>query len=216
MGTRTNNNIVILDLNLGLGDAIICNGLVRELAKRYDSLILPCWERNLPCVSHMFSDLPNVRTMRVLDDRPLPGSLRIGINVPEFGSVEPFDRAFYHFANVDFDCRWSAFHVPDSGTEIAPPDKPFALIHEMSSGGPRELERWRISEGENLEWVTVGPRTPLITDWRLMIAAATEIHCIDSAFVHLVESVPTGAKLFFHSYARPNYFTRRKDWTVLE
>ena len=60
--------------------------------------------------------------------------------------------------------------------------------------------------------------TPRITDWTGVMACAEEIHCIDSAPMHLVESVPTCGKLFFHRYARKatTHATLRKNWEVLD
>ena len=43
--------------HLGLGDHIICNGLIREYAKRFDTVKLFCKPQNVQTVLHMYDDL---------------------------------------------------------------------------------------------------------------------------------------------------------------
>lgn len=217
-----------LDWNLGLGDAIICNGLVRWFA-RYGGrqIIVPSWPHNLPTVRHMFSDLDNVTVHEADETCASEGceTMRIGVNNPKWGSVEPWDRAFYDFADVPFDAKWNLFHVPPSPTEISASvaRKPFVLLHEDVARG-FEIDGHRVDSLSNsdLNPVFVNKGLPLLTDWRHLIEEATEIHCIDSSVMHLAELLPTKGKLFYHKYARakgnPNHqdATFRKNWVVLE
>lgn len=203
-----------LDWNLGLGDAIICNGLVRELAKHNDFIALPCKKHNLLSVRHMFSDLDNVR---IFGEHPPTSmmNLSIGLNHPRWGTVEPFDRAFYEFAGVDFNCRWSSFHVPPT-RYIPPRVGGDTLVFNWSSHGEHTLRDVNRAE---VFWPSPD-FTPTIFEWTAIISAADEIHCVDSAPLHLVESVPTRGKLFFHRYARPAtinvHATLRKPWILLD
>jgi hypothetical protein len=41
-----------------------------------------------------------------------------------------------------------------------------------------------------------------------------EIHCIDSSFYHLVESLQPKARLFFHRYARRNFIACVNDYLM--
>jgi hypothetical protein len=211
-----------LDWNLGLGDAIICNGLVRWLAReRGRNLILPCYQQNRASVEAMFADLPEA--MPVLHDGRFVGheneeTLSIGLSNPRWGEVQPFDRAFYEFAGVPFDAKWDLFHIPEDhrGTGCTSPR--VILFHEDRERGFM-IDRNRLTAGVRCQVI---PTTPRITDWRYMIRDAAEIHCIDSAVMHLAELLPTTGKLFYHKYARPAAERQhvdaifRKDWTVLE
>lgn len=212
-------SILKLDWHLGLGDAIICNGLVRALAQQVDWLILPAYEHNRESVIHMFRDLDNVVTMDEARWSIQPGRvLSIGMNNPAWGTIRPFDRAFYHFAGVDFDARWDEFHIPESPeTEIDPPEEPFGLIHHDVERKYVIEDKW--SQG-SLRMIWTRPITSRISDWRKVIRLAGEIHCIDSSMLHLVESLPTTGRLFFHQYARPaatsfDDVIKRKQWTVV-
>lgn len=215
-----------LDWNLGLGDAIICNGLVRWLARFRERLIVPAWSHNLPTVEHMFSDLENVTVSLPYsgDARPAPSRdydvLSIGINNPRFGAVEPWDRAFYVFADVPFEAKWDLFHVPPSGSELpSVTPRGFQLVHEDQERGFC-IDYSRLSP--NMMRGHVMPGLRFLTDLRHVIRDATEIHCIDSSVMHLAELMPTTGKLFYHKYARAlgnrNHCdaTLRKAWTVYE
>jgi hypothetical protein len=221
-----------LDWNLGLGDAIICNGLVRYLSnvEPRRKIVLPCWERNLPTVRHMFSDLANAHVVKAEGDNPNPPAreyevLRIGVNNPNFGRIEQWDESFYRFADVPFGAKWDMFHVPESGTEIEPDGK-YLLLHDDTKRG-FEIDSDRVglsigARGMGFIWNISVMLRPLLTDWRYVIGEAREIHVIDSAPMHLVELLPTTGKLFYHKYARAQGSrqhtdaTLRKDWTVLE
>ena len=219
---------VFLDINLGLGDAIICNGMIRELAKQNVDIAVPVRSRNLPSVSVMFSDIYNVRLWEVsdtcdtgfgvmrdhLDGREV---LHVGINHPVFGTMRPFDKQMYALADVPFICRWLSFHVPVNGAEISVPIGRFQLRCAAGSVGKFSLR----DIPPYPQVFDMGNVTRRITDWIPWIAEAEGIHCIDSAPLHLVESVPTKGKLFFHAYARPHdgvpdFAVLRKDWTVLQ
>ena len=213
-----------LDLNLGLGDALICNGMVRYFAASGRLIIVPAWEHNLPTVRHMFSDLDNVSVVTADGDKPGPHPafeiLSVGINRSGFGQVEPWDKQFYVFADLDIDVKWDLFHVPRSDSE-RPSYGPIVLMHEDVQRG-FEIDIQRCTFSETPTYMDFHPAAPLLTDWRNVIEFAREIHVIDSAPMHLCELMPTRGKLFYHKYARAqgnrNHrdATFRKEWTVYE
>jgi hypothetical protein len=53
-----------------------------------------------------------------------------------------------------------------------------------------------------------------IFDWMGVVEKASEIHCVDSSFIHLVESMENITnKLYYHDVRRSRTgFTRRKNW----
>jgi hypothetical protein len=223
---------LFLDWNLGLGDAIICNGLVRTLAAPMvpyarREIVLPCWERNLPTVRHMFSDLPNVHVVTVEHDGQgvlEPGFgrelLSIGINYHGPINHDQWDKCFYDRAGVPFDAKWSKFFVPSNPQSLVPPVTPYALIHDDPERG-FDIDFDRCGE---LPHYALGTSlcSPLLTDWRDYIRNAAEIHCIDSSVMHLAELLPTTGKLYYHKYARAKGNRQhtdavfRKPWVVLE
>lgn len=211
-----------LDWNLGLGDAIICNGLVRVLAQERP-VIVPCYPHNFTSVAHMFSDLKNVEVRPEGEHVARPkDAMAIGLRHPQWGSIEPFDKAFYAFAGVPHECRWSMFKIPRSGEEDKAVPHPYLVTHDDPSRGFRINTAYFLDALRRVgQAVPIMPR-PRLSDWRFVLKHAEEIHCIDSSVLHLVEHIDTRGKLFFHRYARPagerwgSDATRRKDWTVIE
>lgn len=213
-----------LDWNLGLGDSLICNGLVRWLSEyRAKRVVLPCYEHNFASVQQLFQDIPGVSIHQLLPGEPNLFSgevLPIGLNNPRWGTVQPFDRAFYEFAGVPFDAKWDLFSIPRSGRELPPKDYRYALVHDDKQRG-FAIDESRISP-DIIKHHVFKSATPRISDWRDMISEAAEVHVIDSAVMHLAELLPTKGKLFYHRYARrasermPVDATFRKDWTVLD
>jgi hypothetical protein len=198
---------IFLDWNLGLGDAILCNGLVRELAKNHEFIVLPVKHSLELSVRQLFSDLKNVAYLPVDGDsvREVEGltTLRIGLHAHPPPRTIYFDEGFYMLAGVPYDCRWSSFQVPSPPDPLS--DRPQCLVAEEWSGGHCSIP----VEGLRLD----SKRTPVLTNWIPVIQAAEEIHCIDSAPMHLIESVPTKARLFFWNELRKgSNFARRKAW----
>tara|TARA_Y100001973_G_C5164092_1_gene315119 strand:+ start:395 stop:1156 length:762 start_codon:yes stop_codon:yes gene_type:complete len=124
--------------HLGLGDQIICNGLVRYLYKQYETLTIPAFRHNISTIEKMFSDLDNLLVLPVLNDHEasliaehvarkkfLPpwkvcDIFALGGFNPEngldhtgkLGEVETFDEVFYVQAEVNYLERWKSFYVP--------------------------------------------------------------------------------------------------------
>jgi hypothetical protein len=204
--------------HLGLGDAIICNGLVRELSKRHTSLLLPCKLPNFASVLWQFSDLVNVYVLPIRDDAE---ALALSKQYPTLGlgmwcktglrDRAHWDRQFYEDADVPFDCRWSSFFVPPMLAQLNPPPLPFTFVHQQPEQGRafRQLPPGTLHSP---------PRPPHIFWHCATLAAAASIHVVNSCFLNLAESVATTGTLYLHNYARTDTPppTLRKAWHVLD
>lgn len=204
--------------HLGVGDHLLCNGLIRQLSKKYKQLKIPCWPYNHISVSHQFSDLPNVETIAVLTDDQMSRmgqrdteAIRLGYYSQDEFLANQFDREFYRQANIPFHERWDSFLAPRSHGELTI-NEPFTFIHEDTKRG-FYINRSHI----NTDMLGFHPANqPNIFDCRKLLETAQEIHAINSCFLILADSIETQGKLFFHHYARPTvYPTLRKDWTIL-
>lgn len=215
-------------LPLGLGDSLICNGLIREKAKEYETVYVPCWTHNLPSVKFMLSD-----TNVIVQEVGSPNEIFIqqvqheasgNVEILKLGTYngqshrepESFDQAIYRQAQVDFSRRWDGFKLPVVKKPLTTPQTPFALVCDS------------VERGFNIEGARLPKDISLIRPWKAhsifeftpLISEASEIHCINSAFAILIDSVPTPkAKLFMHRYARPftsyDNFKLRKPWKIL-
>lgn len=220
-------------LHLGLGDNIICNGLVRTWLDQHplvQTLHLPCRLNNLASVSWMYRDLgPRIKLLEVPNRNPYPLIFdQIKPRWPE-GRVTDltcftnkdfemtaFDREFYRLAGVDFEARWDRFYYDrDEYSEllgIAPVvihDDPARSFTISRSRYPRVKRAAHVSEFQcrNI--------------FRLVniLEKAQEIHAINSSIFNLMENLTPrpDQQRFWHYYARPDDTipTTRLNWTKL-
>src|SRR4051812_16786092 len=83
--------------HLGLGDHIICNGLVRELCKSYDGVYCFVKNCNLNSVVFMYRDEPKIELIGVEDDWEVPRKIRDDKDLIKIG----FEHL--HTRNYNFD-----------------------------------------------------------------------------------------------------------------
>lgn len=218
----------------GLGDAIICNGLMRELAKHYQKSYVLCKASTFESVAFMVRDYATA--MGIVDEQQfglIPPQVR-NRNVVEIGYSHfdfndypghpSFCRSFYNQFNVDFEKRWTNFHVVrDSAREQALFDKldireDYIFVHSDPARGynikPELLpSNIRIIHAD-------AAAVPNIFDYMLVLERAKEIHLIESAFEFLVDSYDHWtADLYIHRYARSypnlNRPELRANWKIL-
>lgn len=213
---------IFLKWHLGLGDAIICNGLVRRAAKSgWDKVILPAKPHNFDTVKWMFSDEPIISVIEVDGDEEMQRIGKFGcwtgIGLWSQRGLQPkkWDRGFYEDAGVPFECRWSEFKLP-------PIDETVCHRHP----------RWFIHDDPSRRYVICTTKVPgdyrpdpsaPFADHVLPLKAAQEIHVIDSCFLALADSIATKAKrhvLHLYATAHDPYKkfgppTLKKTWEIL-
>jgi hypothetical protein len=197
--------------HLGLGDHIVCNGLIRRIRKQTD-VTLVVKNENLHNVSRMFKDI-EIDYCLLEPGEPEHGTL--GWNWGGDRSTT-FDEAFYKQAKIPFIERWNSFYVERDyekerrlSKHLELPSK-FCLVHDTASTGKVDIDL-----KTKLPIIRVC-RTPVedsIFDWMGVIEKATEIYCINSSFIHLVDSMCPTAKLYFHNHSIP--FIRKLNWEII-
>jgi hypothetical protein len=213
--------------HLGLGDHIICNAIVRNIRKKFtNKLFLFCKPQYFTSVSFMYRDIDitivpfdDVDVINFFKDIPLDQQIIIGHQYLNVSGGLSFDEAFYKQIGLSFDKRWNDFYVErDSNKEervlniIKPPYDGYVFIHEDKNRN-FIIDRTHITP--NLGIVT--PQDGLtdnIFDYLKVIQHAKEIHCIDSCFKLMIDSVFNNtlkSKLVFHFNLKNNVI---KDRTV--
>lgn len=186
----------------GLGDAIICNGLIRVLARRYTYVFVPCKVHNYPSVSAMWSDLDNVKVLKVEGDKEASDlarwfgdhALRLGLHSGQ-PLEQSWDAMMYRQAGVKFSDRWDEFRLPPMMFQLSWPVHQ-AFLHDDPERG-FVIDRSRLTKN-----VMNVPKMKHIFEVLPWLQTAPEIHVIDSCFLCLADSVPTKAKrLVLHAYA---------------
>jgi|694.fasta_scaffold05902_15 hypothetical protein len=216
--------------HLGLGDHIICNGLVRRLIPNNETFGLFVKKHNIKSVEFMFKDLNNL-TMVPIDgdhnvsefnsDNIIPiGHNKLGSTMNQFNCY--WDEAFYRQMNINFTERWNSFFYKRDfikekklHNELNPKNEDFVLIHKADSANVDRIDYSKISEKYKKIFVE---KSETIFDYGLLIAKAKEVHCIDSSFKHLVDSIPTMGKLFYHKNYKPrgsSEHNQKKNWITI-
>jgi hypothetical protein len=216
--------------HLGLGDHIICNGLVRKLIKDEKKYSLFCKKHNVISVSYMYRDIKNLSILPIDSDNDVldykhEDIIYIGHqNLHEIMLKHrcQWDEAFYKQVNIDFKERWDSFYYERNlinekklYDRLNPDNEKFVLIHNTDSTGTDRINYDLIPKEYKLIFVE---KVDNIFDYGFLIATAKEIHCIDSSFKHLVDSIPTIGKLYYHKNFnnRTNLeHNHKKKWTII-
>lgn len=207
--------------HLGLGDAIICAPIIAKLATENDRIDIACWKHNLTSVLSFYMNLPNVYVWPFETENMMllwaeDAELRLGYynnELPQL-SNEDFIEWFYRQAGVSLIDKDKCCSIKkaaaskDFDNNNAGYSK-FVIVHDDKKRG------FVIDK--------IGLRPYNDTDNSILtkiktLSNASEIHCIDSSFLHLIEAIDTKGKLFYHPYARPNstkYNCLKKNWTIV-
>ncbi len=219
---------LILHHHLGLGDHFICNGLVHALKAELglSTLHLAVKQHNLPTVQSLYQGHDDIRFLVVppthydredafiiqqSKDEELP-LMKISYSGAK---TLAFDVSFYAQAGLDLGLSWSRFAAPvDTPTAQALIDnliqhERYCLVANAGSVGAFDL-----NIDTTLPVYHVAPgHTQNLIDWSTIIGRASEIHCIDSSVIHLVDRLPTRAeKLVYHDVGRGSRFHLNKPW----
>ena len=229
----------------GMGDQILCSGLYRYLAKDRPLCVVPTTETNFNSVSQMLADVENIRV------EPYKGSydnvrmdahasllkklgfevLRLGYSGKGFFNdpKKRLDENFYIQAGVNISERWDGFRIdrnPEKEASLfdrlVPKNSKYIFIHEDPSRGfdldldkvPRDVAMVRPVSELSKEFT--------VFDYLKIIENSWQIHCIESSFCALIESMQYDIPKYAHRYARPeakadyrHEFTYRSKWEIL-
>lgn len=217
--------------HLGLGDHIICNGMVRSLLEREGEVTVFVKERNHDCVKRMYDDTNNIHLYPLPDgkdecaavDRIVKSSnvrlLRVGFDqlfaVPNMN----FDEVFYIYAGVPFEKRWSKFHVRrDKECEsrvlakLNPHHERYMFVHDDPARG----YHLNPPNPHNLKVIKNDPSEDIFSMIGVLENAA-EIHCMESSFKCLIENISSvKCNLYFHRQVRsptqPYVSSSKRQW----
>ena len=221
--------MIYIHHHLGLGDHIICNGMVRHLVKRYGDGTLFCYERNKKNIEYMYRDLTNLKFIFVDSDNEVTNfiknnnlensTIRVGFETliryigdgfnESFNYPNPrltFDEAFYDMVNIDFTVRFDDFYIErDLELEnkvlekLNPSNEKFIFIHDDPKRG-YNIDLNKIQSPYKKIYNDMDFK---IFDYLSLFEKAEEVHVMQSSFKDLINSYKFDAtKFFLHCYAR--------------
>jgi hypothetical protein len=189
---------VYLHHHLGLGDHIICNGLVRYLLKNsIRNVILPTKKHNIESVDYMYRDLPTVKIDPVIKDecavkkyKKYKNVLRIGFENIQGNNWE---KSFYDQVNINYNA-FVCFTSSTSSNNIKPDtDLPVIYLEKITNN---------------------------LFDWLPIIFNASEVHTIDTSIFQLIKQIKLNCRQVFYDIrsidsTRTNYTLDLKKWETI-
>jgi len=206
--------------HLGLGDHIICNGMVRHFCKKYDNIVLFCYTHYYDNVSYMYRDLNNLEiftfdveaeAMRFVENNQM---VKNNLIKPGFENLDgcldrmTFDEAFYHLAGLDFQVRFDEFYFErdiEKENEVCQTLNPSGEKYIFVLDDPKR--------GYEIDMDKVTDEYKVITndyqfkmfDYIKLLENAEEIHMMQTGFLDMVNSYKMDTpKIYRHNYVR-NY-----------
>ncbi|MBT8525899.1 hypothetical protein G6724_08070 [Polynucleobacter paneuropaeus] len=230
--SRRQKNVVLLEAHFGLGDNLICLGLMRAIAENNPGIRyhLACLPQYFHSIAWMLESSKNIFPTVVTsgrEARQLANFLNatyqtIGIHNID---IKRFDESFYEEYGIPFDYRWTKSAVPagprseELFNKLNPDNKAYMLVCRTESGN--NTYPLKIDNPSNLKVIGICPATQNIYDWTKLVEHAAEIHSIDTSFLHFVESVlyeKLHGELYYHLAKKKlkSAFTRKLPWQLVQ
>jgi hypothetical protein len=246
-----NQSVIVTRMNLfiaahpGLGDHVLCNGLYRSYARSFKKVWIGVSKSNIIDVRRMLEDLENIELV-TFGPAVLHGAaqsffaakikknadiryLGLGYYGNRFMDSCRYDESFYKQAEIDFNERWNGFNFPRNVSKqeevfseiVGSEDEKFIFVHEDVKRNMKVRKEY-LSNGIKIVRPTLDATKFSIFDYELVLKRAEELHCIESSFAALIESIEVLGDKFAHRYARNEAkndwrleFTYRSNWKIL-
>lgn len=229
------NNKVLIHHHLGLGDTIICNGLVNYLSNEKGiECFLPVKRHYLNMVQFLYKDNHRVKLFgidnetRDNDVENFAEKNNLQILKIGFEKVKKnnFNTYFYKQLNIPYEYSFRYFNLPEDSEKYAQLEKHlfeffginssnFILVHNESS-----YEKYELKIESKLDQIVINKESDLFNNlflYKDLIRKAKEIHCINGSFLHLVERVDSNAQLFYHHLRKNNMqIQNRWEWILYD
>lgn len=211
---KIKDNKFLAYTHLGLGDHIVCNGLLNHFSESFSTIYLPVKSRDLKNINYLYKDNDKIKVFKIEHETEVKDinnfAKKNNLNILKVGFKKrkpPFNVSFYEQFNLPYNYSFNKFKISrDEEKEaslfehlkkIYKVKGPYQVVHNQSSYGTVDLQ-----SNKNLPKIYIEKETDLYKNIFLylkVIENAAEIHCLDSSFLHLVERVKTNADLFFHN-----------------
>jgi hypothetical protein len=205
--------------HLGLGDHIICNGLVRNLISKDEENYLFVKPQYIESVSFMYKDLHNLNLIPVKDDYAVVNYLKSNdikdASITCYGGTpfgyykhplsKEFDDSFYLQNNLSFDKRWTDFKCSryikremELFNKYGVKEGEYVFLHEDVSRGFK-IDRNKIIRKD---LPIIEPKSELtnnVFDYTYLMSMSYESHFIDSSFRLIFDSYKLRTtNIFYH------------------
>jgi hypothetical protein len=206
--------------HLGLGDHIICNGMVRHFCKYNDNIVLFCYSHYLENVSYMYSDLDNLEIFTFDTEQEIFNfternrAVKTNLIKPGFDNLDScldkmtFDEAFYYLAGLDFKIRFDEFCIPrdlEREKKVCETLNPDGEKYIFVLDDPQRGYNIDMNKVTDEYKIIRNDYRFLMFDYITLLENAEEIHMMQTGFLDLVNCYKMDKpKIYRHNYVR-NY-----------
>jgi len=196
--------------HLGLGDHVICNGLVRDYAKGYDKIYVFCKPHNVQNVEYMYRDNSNINILSANDEETgffMENNPQNAYLIARAGrrTYQSFDAIIYNQAGLSIKKKWDEFYFKRDEQkerkvfrELSLKEKEYIFVHDDNK---RSIDLTKLPKG--IQIIKPDRKDFLIFDFLYVIEQAKEVHCINSSFFNMIDCLQLrNLGLFFHEYVR--------------
>ena len=233
-------NSIYIYHHLGMGDSLLCNGLVRFFAEGYDWVYVFAKEGYFENVLYMYRDNPKIKIIK-MDDLgvrnfmnycPKNKYLILGHTNDYFYRLDKlkeftFDEGFYKMANVPIEYKWSKFFVKRDWEKEKEAfhlagikeGEEYIFVHDDPS-------RERIFRPKYFETNIKAIHPSNFQNINLfhflsIIEKAKEVHVHNSSFANIIDTMELKTnRVFYHKYARTDcgdqLFSKNLNWEIIE
>lgn len=213
---------MIIHHHLGLGDHFICNGLVNYIANNNDNITLICKKRNYATVKSLYIE-SKIKIHAIDAHNEIQETLNYSLSNNNekilfigFQNCNPldWDRSFYKQVNIDFSERYNSFRLPKKLPDQLTINSPYIFIHNQSSDKVFDLKKIKSSLPK---FIVEKKQTNNLLSYINLINGAEEVHCIDSSFYHLIDSMDKKNNLYYHDIRKyPYSFKVSSKWEIIK
>lgn len=203
--------------HLGLGDHIICNGMVRHYSELYDNVVLFSYSHNLSNVEYMYRDLKNLEVFDfktedhlvkyIIENNLQPHLIKIGFErLPGYLNEMTFDKAFYRMMGLDFMIRFDKFFFKRNDEKenlvcktLNPNDEKYIFVID----DPNRGFNIDMNKVPNNYKIIKNDYNFMMFDYIKLLENAEEIHTMQTGFLDLINSYKMNKpKIYRHTYVR--------------
>jgi len=217
---------VYLHHHLGLGDHIICNGLVRYLLKNnFKNIILPTKKHNAESVEYMYRDLNTVEIDPIINDECAVKKYKMFKNVLRLGfeniKSSNWEKSFYNQVNINYTHRFNSFFIDRDIERENKFIKNFNISKKYAFGCfTNSASNNNIIPDTDLPVIFLEKSTGNLFDWLPVIYNATEVHTIDTSIFQLIKQINLNCRHVFYDISsidstRTNYTLDSKKWETI-
>ena len=232
-----NENVFVLYHHLGLGDHIVCNGLVNYVSTKSEKIFLPVNTLFEDQITYLYKDNKKIEIFPVnlgevndahveveslAHEHSIP-ILKIGFE-NRLNQKVPFYKSFYKQIGLKYNISYKHFNCPSDKEKekelynhlvkvFNVEDDKYLLIHDEASD-----TQYNLKAESDLKAINLSNKFDIFDNiflYKKIINDASEIHCINSSFAHLVDRFDTKGKLIYHD-VRGGRLKFKKKWNYID